>query len=334
MTSINIGGHSSDESFRYKMPVMQLKTEGRGNGIKTILLNMKEIAKSLNVEPTYPLKFIGIQLGTQTKWEPPRAIINGSHSLSTLSHHLDHFIKQFVLCARCHLPELIWKVGKSSIKMNCSACGHAQLIKETHKLVTFILKHPPTSSVRSIPSASSVSTIPTPFHEKEEVEDWTDSKDDVESEEDRLPVTASVTLKELLERHEPHTRIASELRLLQLSRGWNDIQKYKHLLETMFSVGPKLDTSLLHHVAKDMTHKMSLFQALEDVIVASRLSQLIPIFHSLYDSDFLEEEAFLCWYESPPESSVTVSRPNAIALRKQAEPFIQWLRKDDSDSDE
>jgi hypothetical protein len=102
----------------------------------------------------------------------------------------------------------------------------------------------------------------------------------------------------------------------------------------MFSICPKLDVSLLHHVAKDMTHKMSLFQALEDVIATTRLSQLIPIFHSLYDADFLEEEVFLCWYESPPESSITVSRPNAIALRKKAEPFIQWLNSNDSDSDE
>jgi translation initiation factor 5 len=318
------------------MPVMQLKIEGRGNGIKTVILNIKEIAKSLNVEPIYPLKFIGIQLGTQTKWEPPRAIINGSHSLTTLSHHLDHFIKQFVLCARCHLPELIWKVGKSAIKTNCSACGHSQIIKETHKLVTFILKHPPTSSVRSIPSSSStsVSSTLTTSNDTEEVEDWADSDDDSDAKEEVLPVVASSSIKELLERHEPHTRIASELRLLQLSRGWNDIQKYKYLLEAMFSICPKLDVSLLHHVAKDMTHKMSLFQALEDVIATTRLSQLIPIFHSLYDADFLEEEVFLCWYESPPESSITVSRPNAIALRKKAEPFIQWLSSNDSDSDE
>lgn len=34
--------------FRYKMPRLQAKTEGRGNGIKTVIMNMAEIATAIN----------------------------------------------------------------------------------------------------------------------------------------------------------------------------------------------------------------------------------------------------------------------------------------------
>jgi translation initiation factor 5 len=51
MASLNIGGDKADASFRYKMPRMQTKIEGRGNGIKTVILNMADVAKALNVDP-------------------------------------------------------------------------------------------------------------------------------------------------------------------------------------------------------------------------------------------------------------------------------------------
>jgi hypothetical protein len=48
--SVNIGRNQDDASFRYKMPRIQTKIEGRGNGIKTVLPNISEIAKALNVD--------------------------------------------------------------------------------------------------------------------------------------------------------------------------------------------------------------------------------------------------------------------------------------------
>ena len=45
--------------FRYKMPKMILKIEGKGNGIKTNIVNLVEVAKSLRVPTAYPLKYMG-----------------------------------------------------------------------------------------------------------------------------------------------------------------------------------------------------------------------------------------------------------------------------------
>lgn len=39
-----------------------------------------------------------------------------------------------------------------------------------------------------------------------------------------------------------------------------------------------------------------------------------------------KQEFLICWYESPPETSLTISRNDAIELRKIVKPFIDWLK--------
>ena len=53
---LNISGTAvnEDPSFRYKMPRLVGKIEGRGNGIKTIVVNMEDIATSINRPPSLP----------------------------------------------------------------------------------------------------------------------------------------------------------------------------------------------------------------------------------------------------------------------------------------
>jgi len=45
----------SDQFYRYKMPRLIAKVEGKGNGIKTVIVNMVDVAKALNRPPTYPM---------------------------------------------------------------------------------------------------------------------------------------------------------------------------------------------------------------------------------------------------------------------------------------
>ena len=81
MAMMNIGGDQNDSSYRYKMPSLTTKIEGRGNGIKTVITNMVDISKALHCDPAYPTKFFGIELGAQSKFneETDRAIVNGAH---------------------------------------------------------------------------------------------------------------------------------------------------------------------------------------------------------------------------------------------------------------
>jgi len=145
MSNINIGRDNSDLSFRYKMPRLVTKVEGRGNGIKTVLVNVVDIAKALHVLPHYPTKYFGIELGAQSKFDKARdcGVVNGSHNAGDLAKLLDKFIATFVLCPTCKLPEIKMDVQKSKIKIDCAACGHNSILKTAHKLATYILKNPP-----------------------------------------------------------------------------------------------------------------------------------------------------------------------------------------------
>ena len=40
-----------DANHRYKMPALATKTESRGNGVKTVVVNMAAVAKALRVAP-------------------------------------------------------------------------------------------------------------------------------------------------------------------------------------------------------------------------------------------------------------------------------------------
>ncbi|KAI9206656.1 domain found in IF2B/IF5-domain-containing protein [Polychytrium aggregatum] len=149
MSMINIRSDVEDKFYRYKMPKLISKIEGKGNGIKTVIPNMSDIARALSRPPTYPTKYFGCELGAQVKCDETndRYIVNGAHDAARLQELLSGFISKFVLCPNCKNPEtdMIIKNSKRNedIILDCKACG-AQLSADTrHKLATFIVKNPP-----------------------------------------------------------------------------------------------------------------------------------------------------------------------------------------------
>ncbi|KAM8833206.1 eukaryotic translation initiation factor 5 isoform X2 [Synchiropus splendidus] len=145
--SVNVNRSVSDQFYRYKMPRLIAKVEGKGNGIKTVIVNMVDVAKALNRPPTYPTKFFGCELGAQTQFDTKndRYIVNGSHEANKLQDMLDGFIRKFVLCTECDNPETDLNVNpkKQTIGTACKACGYRGMLDTRHKLCTFILKNPP-----------------------------------------------------------------------------------------------------------------------------------------------------------------------------------------------
>ena len=121
--------------------VALFQVEGKGNGIKTVIPNMVEIAKSLarpatceyeyerafcawkylfsDRRPKYsctysdsvyvsdPTKYFGCELGAQTQFDykNERYIVNGAHDSAKLQDLLGNFIRKFVLCPECDNPE-------------------------------------------------------------------------------------------------------------------------------------------------------------------------------------------------------------------------------------
>ena len=145
MASVNIRRDVADPFYRYKMERLQSKIEGKGNGIKTVVVNLSNVADQLARPPNYVIKYFGFELGAQTNIDPKddRWIINGAHEASKLQDYLDGFINKFVLCKDCKNPETVVNIKDTNILLDCKACGKITQADPRHKLASFILKNQP-----------------------------------------------------------------------------------------------------------------------------------------------------------------------------------------------
>lgn len=69
MGTVNVNRNVTDVFYRYKMPRINAKVEGKGNGIKTVIVNMAEVARAIGRPATYPTKYFGCELGAQTQFD-------------------------------------------------------------------------------------------------------------------------------------------------------------------------------------------------------------------------------------------------------------------------
>lgn len=150
MATINVRRDVQDSFYRYKMPKLVARVEGKGNGIKTLVVNVSDVARSLARPPSYPTKYFGCELGAQVKCEDStdRYIVNGAHEPGKLQDLLDGFITKFVLCNECQNPETIIKITSDQVVLkDCKACGKKTDVDMRHKLVAYILKNPPPNAI-------------------------------------------------------------------------------------------------------------------------------------------------------------------------------------------
>ncbi|KAK5988863.1 Eukaryotic translation initiation factor 5 [Cladobotryum mycophilum] len=146
MGLVNVRRDVKDSFYRYKMEELQTKVEGKGNGIKTVIVNLPSVAASLARPSSHVIKYFGFELGAPTKFYPQgeRWIINGAHQAKTLQDLLDGFIDKFVLCKMCKNPEtdVVLREG-GRIVLDCKACGQRSEVDLRLKLSGFILKEAP-----------------------------------------------------------------------------------------------------------------------------------------------------------------------------------------------
>ena len=144
MLKVNIPRTITDPKYRYQMPLIQLKIEGRGINIRTNLTNLREVAKSLRVPSEYILKFMGYEFGTKINTKDNINSFNGEMSQDDVLKVLDKFIDKYVLCSKCKLPEPVLQINNNKELINsCNSCGNVAKMDTKHKLTSFILKNPP-----------------------------------------------------------------------------------------------------------------------------------------------------------------------------------------------
>ncbi|EKX73208.1 eukaryotic translation initiation factor 5, putative [Theileria equi strain WA] len=256
MSLVNIPRYRDDPNYRYKMPRIQSRIEGRGNGTKTNISNMGDIARALKRPPTYATKFFGCELGAMSKFEEAeeKALINGAHTEKALSLILDKFIELYVLCPQCQLPEIEVIVKRGALHSSCNACGHKGTLDMTHKAASYMIKNPIVSS-----SKMSKEREPKDAKEKEKKKKPSKKKeagspgneDLVENEELTME---SPEIAEVISRFhyfiyggekKSVDDLAQELHMLQLSQGFDNVCRFFVCLAAVFGtmVGARLDDS-------------------------------------------------------------------------------------------
>lgn len=151
MDLVNIPSNLEDPQYRYKMPRLISKFEGRGNAIKTCIVNMGDVARALHRPPQYATKWFGSALGCDSQFvrkegDGEYCYINGSHDVSAFQSLLDEFIDKYVCCKQCHLPEVDMYISKGVVHGKCKACGWSNALDNKHRVANFMAKHPPDES--------------------------------------------------------------------------------------------------------------------------------------------------------------------------------------------
>lgn len=132
---------NGDSFFRYQMPKLKMRKEGSGNGIKTIIENIKDISKSLERDREEICKYLQLNLNTNKKWisAERKLILNGDFTKNEIEMKLKKYIEYYVICKHCNLPETLYKKGNKQIKKMCKACGYKEKIEFDNKFTKFIL---------------------------------------------------------------------------------------------------------------------------------------------------------------------------------------------------
>ncbi|KAB0389179.1 hypothetical protein E2I00_001952, partial [Balaenoptera physalus] len=331
------------------------RVEGKGNGIKTVIVNMVDVAKALNRPPTYPTKYFGCELGAQTQFDVKN----------------DRYI---------HVNPKKQTIGNS-----CKACGYRGMLDTHHKLCTFILKNPPENSDsgtgkkekekknrkgkdKENGSVSSSETPPpppppneiSPPHavEEEEDDDWgEDTTEEAQRRRmDEISDHAKVlTLSDDLERTvEERVNILFDFVKKKKEEGVIDSSDKEIVAEAerldVKAMGPLVLTEVLFNekireqIKKYRRHFLRfchnnkkaqryLLHGLECVVAmhqAQLISKIPHILKEMYDADLLEEEVIISWSEKA--SKKYVSKELAKEIRVKAEPFIKWLKEAEEES--
>jgi translation initiation factor 5 len=128
------------------------KVESSADGIRTVLVNMPDIAKDLNRPPAYITKYVGFILDVPTTVDSAanRYVIHGQVDIDRLSQIINDFIDKYVICPSCDSAntsifvcrKVQPKMAIGDVALHCIHCGEMNAIIGDNKMEAFIQKNP------------------------------------------------------------------------------------------------------------------------------------------------------------------------------------------------
>lgn len=105
------------------------KIKGHLEGNKTVLVNLKKIAKDLGREESHLLKYLLKELATPGKIVGERILLGTKVSASAINKKIKKYASEFVFCSECGKPETNLREEKGIMYLKCQACGIKKPVK-------------------------------------------------------------------------------------------------------------------------------------------------------------------------------------------------------------
>ena len=132
----------NDPYYRYQIEY-PIFTNSIKSGTKiTVFENSQSFSKALNINDEFLCKFISNKLSCQLQQTPLNYYFKGHHNPDTILSMINNFIKIYILCPNCDLPETNLFLDDGIISHDCESCGQKNNIisKYQDKTYDFIKK--------------------------------------------------------------------------------------------------------------------------------------------------------------------------------------------------
>jgi len=349
---VNIPRTVKDPNYRYTMPVMSLTITGKHQAQNTRINNLISIADSLERPPLYLMKFFNAEFNTRIVCDDEKRIysVHGARSQYDMEKVLDKFIGMFVLC-KCGNPETTAYGSKGKLKLRCRACGEQDNpVDMMHKLSSFILKNLPEKEAQDTQIKTGGDMLT-----KTQLAQWSldTSKDAVESRRRQAMGAAAATELDNTQEavsgaiqlvnfvnQEPMPgldQFTAKVEQLQKKESWSDRTTIQNVFVALFdeNILKQILTRapLLESFVSNEKDSAVVLSCLEKLCSAkpSVIDHINEILQCFYEEQIIEEGIVRKWHKHPLKS---IDRKIAAQIRKQAQPFVDWLNKPSSDDDD
>jgi len=113
------------EHKRFEIPRVRSGTIG----MRTYIVNFKEIADALNRSPLHLLRYMSREMATAGSIDGARSIFQGKFKSDTLDSLVQHYAQEFVVCPVCKRPDTKIVKEKRFSFLTCDACGAKSSIR-------------------------------------------------------------------------------------------------------------------------------------------------------------------------------------------------------------
>jgi len=359
-------------TYRYRMPPLETKIEGRGSG-HTVIVNLPAVAMSLQRSPLEILKYFGYKLGSAVAFTENKktkkqdhsqaiATINATVTTATLQRLLAHYIQDYVLCS-CGKPDTFYEFessarGRVKLCLACRGCPAHREIDMEEKLSAFIVTEYQ-KEVKGV-AQSTYYTKPIGHFEGKETsspsymayEDIRKVSSDSISSECSVILSKSEMIEEaILELKSLSAATVSEqlhvLSRIQKTLSLSPTEKLMVFIGSNFSedliasneVEQKQEVlSTLAFTPLQQRHLLGAFEWFCGARYPSLVRSFAKLLMQLYDAEVVEEEVLLKWAKDKSPNIFTadselLSSESLKSLHVAAKPFIRWLKAAEVEDD-